>query len=90
MNASRRTRSKIGAALVGASAALAAVFLVAIQVERGGGETVMSDPGSFTVPATTTMTTGATTSTSPGQPSVSASIAAPQITTTPPTSSSPG
>ncbi|KAA0111275.1 hypothetical protein [Mycolicibacterium sp. P1-5] len=89
MNVSRRTRSKGVAALVAASAASAAVFLVAIQVERGGGETVMSDPGSFTVPATNTMTTGATTSTSPGQPSVSASVASPQITTTP-TSAAPG
>ncbi|AKK25705.1 hypothetical protein [Mycobacterium sp. EPa45] len=83
MNASRQTRSKVVAALVSASAVVAGVFLVAIQVERGGGETVMSDPGSFTVPATNTMTTGATTSTSPGQPSVSASVATPQITTTP-------
>jgi hypothetical protein len=83
MNVTRRTRSKGIAALVGASAALAAVFLVALQVERGGGETVMSDPGSFTAPATNTMTTGATTSMSPGQPSTSASVATPQITTTP-------
>lgn len=88
MDASRQTRSKIVAALVGASAALAGVFLVAIQVERGG-ESVVSDPGSFTAPATNTMTTGATTSTSPGQPSVVPSVAAPQITTTP-TSAEPG
>ena len=88
MNTSRHTRSKTVAALVGASAALASVFMVAIQVERGG-ETVMSDPGSFTDPATHTLTTGATTSTSPGQPSVPASVATPQITTTP-TSAEPG
>src|SRR3954454_10931170 len=89
MNTSRQTRSKIAPALVGLSAAVAGVFMVAIQVERGVGETVMSDPGSFTAPATNTMTTGATTSTSPGQPSVSASVATPQITTTP-TSAEPG
>ncbi|MCV7344845.1 hypothetical protein [Mycolicibacterium rhodesiae] len=89
MNASRFPRSKIVAATVGASAALASVFLVAIQVERGSDATVISDPGTVSAPVTNTMTTGVTTSTSPGQPSVSAPVATPQITTTP-TSAEPG
>ncbi|PND59433.1 hypothetical protein CRM90_00075 [Mycobacterium sp. ENV421] len=89
MNASRLSRSKIVAASVGVSAALASVFLVGIQVERGSEGTVVSDPGTFTAPATSTMTTGATTTTSPGQASVSAQVATPQLTTTP-TSAEPG
>ncbi|MCV7017107.1 hypothetical protein [Mycolicibacterium aichiense] len=70
---------------MGASAASASVFLVAIQVERGSDATVMSDPA----PVVNTMTTGVTTSTSPGQPSVTVEVATPQITTTP-TSAEPG
>ncbi|WP_445168143.1 hypothetical protein ACTXG7_01740 [Mycolicibacterium sp. Dal123E01] len=77
-------------ATVGASALLAGgVLLAALQVEQGGAGTVLSDPGSFTAPSTITMTTGATTSTSPGQVIVSPSVATPQITTTP-TSAEPG
>ena len=90
MNASSNSRLKLGAAIGGVSAALAGgVLFAAVQAERGGTGSVLSDPGTVTAPSTITMTTGATTSTSPGQPSVSASIATPQITTTP-TSATPG
>ncbi len=88
MDASRRSRSTVIAAALGLSAALAGgVLFAATQVERGG--TVLSDPGSTSAPAPNSMTTGVTTSTSPGQASVSASVATPQITTTP-TSATPG
>lgn len=90
MNASSNSRLKLGAAVVGASAALGGgVLFAAVHVERGNSPTVLSDPGTVTAPSTVTMTTGETTSTSPGQPSTSASVATPQITTTP-TSATPG
>jgi hypothetical protein len=90
MNASPNSRLKLGAAIVGVSAALAGgVLFAATQVQRDGPGTVLSDPGTSTAPTSLTMTTGVTTSTSPGQPSVSASVATPQITTTP-TSATPG
>jgi hypothetical protein len=90
MAENRPARSTLVAVTVGASALLAGgVLLAALQVERGGAGTVLSDPGSFTAPATITMTTGATSSASPGAPSTSPMVATPQITTTP-TSATPG
>ncbi|MBB3600551.1 hypothetical protein FHT40_000184 [Mycolicibacterium sp. BK556] len=89
MKENRPARMTLAAATIGAGAVLAGgALFAAIHVERGSG-TVLSDPGSVTAPSTVTMTTGVTTSTSPGQGSVTPSVATPQITTTP-TSATPG
>jgi len=81
----RASRIKVLSAVVGGSAIVAMGALTAgVSAEHGG--TILSDPGTFTPPETTPMTTGETTksATPEATETVSPASASPPVTATTP------
>ncbi|WP_445166468.1 hypothetical protein ACTXG7_21810 [Mycolicibacterium sp. Dal123E01] len=70
-------------AVVGGSAIVAMGALAMGAAEQGGG-TIVSDPGTFTQPVTSEMTTGETTKSEAGEPPVEPIVATPPVTAEPP------
>ncbi len=75
------SRVKVLAAMAGAGALVGMGVLTATAHEAGGG-TILSDPGTFTPPSTTEMTTGETTKSKTPEASetVSPEVASPPVT----------
>lgn len=75
------SRVKVLAAMAGAGA-LVAMGVVTAAAHEGSGETILSDPGTFTPPSTTEMTTGETTKSKTPEASetVSPEVASPPVT----------
>lgn len=74
------SRVKVLAAMAGAGALVAMGVVTATH--EGSGGTILSDPGTFTVPNTTEMTTGETTKSKTPEASetVSPEVASPPVT----------
>ena len=70
-------------AVVGGSA-LVAMGAFVMTVTEKGGETIVSDPGTFTSPVPAEMSTGETTKSAVGEPTVTAVSYAPPVTAEPP------
>jgi hypothetical protein len=70
-------------AVVGGSA-LVAMGALAMAATEQGGSMIVSDPGTFTSPVTAEMTTGETTKSAVGEPTVTAVSYAPPVTAEPP------
>lgn len=78
-----RSRAKALSAVVGGSALVAMGALTAALSDEHSG-TIVSDPGTFTSPVTSSMTTGETTKSSAGEPTASGESASPPVTATTP------
>ena len=70
-------------AVVGGSA-IVAMGALAMAVTEQGGDMIMSDPGTFTSPVTSEMTTGVTTKSTAPEPTVVPASFAPPVTAEPP------
>jgi hypothetical protein len=70
-------------AVVGGSAIVAMGALAMAVTEQGGGM-IVSDPGTFTSPVTSEMTTGETTKSTAVEPTQSPKVATPPVTATTP------
>ncbi|MBB3605870.1 hypothetical protein FHT40_005557 [Mycolicibacterium sp. BK556] len=70
-------------AVVGGSA-IVAMGALAMGATEPGGSMIMSDPGTFTSPVPVEMTTGETTKSEVGEPTVTAVSYAPPVTAEPP------
>ena len=77
------TNIKTLSAVVGGSA-IVAMGALAMGLTEQGGDMVVSDPGTFTSPVTSEMTTGETTKTAVGEPSEAPVVATPPVTAEPP------
>ena len=79
----RASRIKVLSAVVGGSA-IVAMGALTFGVNEGNGGSVLSDPGTFTPPETTEMTTGETTksATQEAAETVSPASASPPVTAT--------
>lgn len=71
-------------AVVGGSAIVAMGALAVAVTEQGSGMIVSDPPGTFTSPATSSMTTGETSKSSSVEQTVSPASAAPPVTATTP------
>jgi hypothetical protein len=78
----RRPNFKALSALVGGSAIVAMGALAAVTADDGGG-TIVSKPGTFTSPVTSSMTMGDTTKSSAGEMTVVPLVAKPPVTASP-------
>ena len=76
-----RSRLKALSAVIGGSAIVAMGALAAAVSEEHSG-TIMSDPGTFTAPEVTEMTTGETTKSTAVEPTVTPEVATPPVTAT--------
>ena len=76
-----RSRVRMLSAVIGGSAVVAMGALTAAVSDEHGG-TIVSDPGTVTVPETTQMTTGETTKSTTVQPTVTPPVATPPVTAT--------
>ena len=70
-------------AVVGGSALVAMGALTMAATEQGGSM-IVSDPGTFTSPVTSEMTTGETTKTETEEPTRTPEVATPPVTAEPP------
>ncbi|SBS75102.1 conserved exported hypothetical protein [uncultured Mycobacterium sp.] len=70
-------------AVVGGSA-IVAMGAVAMAVTEQGGDMIMSDPGTFTSPVTSEMTTGVTTKSTAAEATVVPASFTPPVTAEPP------
>ncbi len=80
----RRTSIKALSAVVGGSAIVAMGALAVAATEQGSGGMIVSDPGTFTSPVTSEMTTGETTKSTEVEPTESPEVATPPVTATTP------
>ena len=77
------TNIKTLSAVVGGSA-IVAMGALGIAVTDHGSGTIVSDPGTFTSPVTSSMTTGETTKDTAVEPTKTPEVAAPPVTATTP------
>ena len=70
-------------AVVGGSA-IVAMGALAMGVTEQGGDMIVSDPGTFTSPVTSEMTTGETTKTTTEEATRAPEVATPPVTAVPP------
>lgn len=70
-------------AVVGGSA-IVAMGALAMGVTEHGGDMIVSDPGTFTSPVTSEMTTGETTKSTEVEPTQAPEVATPPVTAEPP------
>lgn len=77
------SRIKVLSAVVGGSA-IVAMGALTFGVNEGNGGSVLSDPGTFTPPETTEMTTGETAVVTTTEPTRAPEVAVPPVTAEPP------
>ena len=80
----RRSGIKTLSAVIGGSAIVAMGALAVAVTTEGDGAAIVSDPGTFTSPVTSEMTTGETTKSSTAEPTGAPEVATPPVTATPP------
>lgn len=80
----RRSSIKALSAVVGGSAIVAMGALAVSVTEQGGRGMIVSDPGTFTSPVTSEMTTGETSKSEAAEPTGSPEVATPPVTATTP------
>lgn len=69
---------------VGGGSAIVAMGALGIAMTEQGSGTIVSDPGTFTSPVTSSMTTGETTKETAVEPTKTPEVAAPPVTATTP------